>query len=288
MYDKEVPFEMRLQESDEAPQEVGTLEAIRCKVCVQGEAGSPVAVRLELSSEQDLFFHYTHVIEERSFRSVREEQRLMIEFQDYPVRGRALALPRVCWWTTLRQRFTRAHPPSHPALCCTECPRAELEPGHQGAPHAPRCLHHEPRRQCAPRLHPGARRGEQRVQPAGSPLAPAVRAGPPSLHATHTVWRRAPSPPPAPSQNLEYKFVELLSVSFLRSPEAAVREHIGFRYQAVRAKLSLVQARLNEVTNIVKVRLFERVIGCFPVGVLKPPPLSPPPPPCPPLHLSRR
>ena len=74
---------MRIQENDETPQEVGTLEAIRCRVCVQGDAASPTAVRLELSSEQDLFFHYTHQLDERAFRGVREEQRLMIDFQDY-------------------------------------------------------------------------------------------------------------------------------------------------------------------------------------------------------------
>ncbi len=73
---------MRLQESDEAPQEVGTLEAIRCKVAVAGEASSPVAVKLELTSEADLFFHYTHVVDARSFKAVREEQRLMIDFND--------------------------------------------------------------------------------------------------------------------------------------------------------------------------------------------------------------
>ena len=39
--------------------------------------------RLELSSESDLFFHYSHVLDERTFRAVREEQRLMIEFTDY-------------------------------------------------------------------------------------------------------------------------------------------------------------------------------------------------------------
>ena len=55
-------------------------------------------------------------------------------------------------------------------------------------------------------------------------------------------------------QNLEYKFVELLSVSFLASPEAAVREHISFRYQAVRTKLAATQAKLNEVVNIVRVK----------------------------------
>lgn len=41
VYDKECPFEMRLQENDESPQEVGTLEAIRCRVCVQGDVSSP-------------------------------------------------------------------------------------------------------------------------------------------------------------------------------------------------------------------------------------------------------
>ncbi len=44
VYDKECPFEMRMQEHDESPQEVGTLEAIRCRVCVQGDVASPTAV----------------------------------------------------------------------------------------------------------------------------------------------------------------------------------------------------------------------------------------------------
>ena len=44
VYDKECPFEMRMQEHDESPQEVGTLEAIRCRVCVQGDVSSPAAV----------------------------------------------------------------------------------------------------------------------------------------------------------------------------------------------------------------------------------------------------
>ena len=83
VFDKQCPFEMRLQEHDQTPQEVGTLEAITCRVCVQGDTAAPTAVRLELSSEQDLFFHFQHTLDERAFRLVREEQRLMIEFQDY-------------------------------------------------------------------------------------------------------------------------------------------------------------------------------------------------------------
>lgn len=55
-------------------------------------------------------------------------------------------------------------------------------------------------------------------------------------------------------QNLEYKFVELLSVSFLRSADAIVREQLSFRYQAVRAKLALCQGKLGEVISVVKIK----------------------------------
>lgn len=54
-------------------------------MAVQGDISNPTAVKMELSSENDLFFHFTHLIDEKAFRAVRDEQRLMIEFSDYPV-----------------------------------------------------------------------------------------------------------------------------------------------------------------------------------------------------------
>ena len=78
------PLEMRLQTSDEAPQEIGTLEAILCKVLVAGDPSAPTSVKVELSSESDLFFHYTHVAEERTWKAMRDEQRLMVEYPEYP------------------------------------------------------------------------------------------------------------------------------------------------------------------------------------------------------------
>ena len=56
VYDRECPFEVRVQEGDKGPEDVGTLEAIRAKVLVSGDARAPAAVRVELSSENDLFF----------------------------------------------------------------------------------------------------------------------------------------------------------------------------------------------------------------------------------------
>jgi hypothetical protein len=133
--------------------------------------------RLELSSESDLFFHYSHALDERAFRAIREEQRLMIEFQDYAnVLARSLNL-------------AIKEPHTHLAVFIMN------------------------------------RDGNARLDFI---------------------------------QNLEYKFVELLSVSFLQSAEVVVREHISFRYRTVREKLSLTQSRLNEVTNIVRARARSR------------------------------
>ena len=84
LYDREVPFELRIQDSDTGPQEVGTLEAIKVKILVLGEDENPEQVRVELSSENDMFFHYTHNIDEMVFAKIQENQKLMVEYPDYP------------------------------------------------------------------------------------------------------------------------------------------------------------------------------------------------------------
>ena len=45
-------------------------------------------------------------------------------------------------------------------------------------------------------------------------------------------------------QNMEYKFVELLSCDFEASSEEIVRQQITYRYNAVKSKLAIMQARL--------------------------------------------
>ena len=55
-------------------------------------------------------------------------------------------------------------------------------------------------------------------------------------------------------QNIEYKFIELLSLEFMASPEEMIRQSITFRYNAVKSKLALMQARQTDVNNMVKVK----------------------------------
>jgi len=173
IYDRECPFELRVQESADSPQQVGTLEATKVKILLLGEDANPQSLRVELASEGDLFFHYMHVCDESSFQMIQEQQKLMVEFSDYPH-----VLIRM-----LNNCIKEPH--SHLAVFVM-----------QGDGHA--------------RLDF--------------------------------------------IQNMEYKFVELLSCNFARSPEDVVQHQITYRYNAMKSRLALMQARLQDINNLVKIK----------------------------------
>ena len=58
IYDREVPFELRLEDTS-GPQDVASFEGIRAKILLAGEDSNPGQIRIELSCENDLFFHFT-------------------------------------------------------------------------------------------------------------------------------------------------------------------------------------------------------------------------------------
>ena len=58
-YDRETPFELRLEDNN-GPQEVASFEAIRAKILIIGDEQNPSQIRIELSCENDLFFHFTN------------------------------------------------------------------------------------------------------------------------------------------------------------------------------------------------------------------------------------
>ena len=48
---------------------------------------------MELASESNLFYHYTHELDEPRFRQLQESQKLMVDFVEYPsVRTQPLSL----------------------------------------------------------------------------------------------------------------------------------------------------------------------------------------------------
>lgn len=55
-------------------------------------------------------------------------------------------------------------------------------------------------------------------------------------------------------QNMEYKFIELLSIDFVNSNDDVVRKQIAYRYNALKSKISLMQSRLNDINALVKLK----------------------------------
>ncbi|OMJ79380.1 hypothetical protein SteCoe_20627 [Stentor coeruleus] len=172
-YDREVPFELRIQDTGSGPQEVGTLEAIKVKVLVLGEDSNPRHIKIELTSENDIFFHYVQSLDEAAFRRMQESQKLMIEFSEMP---------------TILVRMLNA---------CIKEPHSFL---------AVFIMHRD---------------GRARLDFI---------------------------------QNIEYKFIELLSLDFVATSEELVRQQITFRYNSVKSKLAILQARLQDISALVKVK----------------------------------
>lgn len=130
-------------------------------------------VKIELTSENDLFFHYTHQVDADSYRHMQERQKLMVDFGEY------------------------AHVLIKMVNNCIKEPHSFL----------------------------------------------AV-----------FIMNRDGSAKLDFIQNMEYKFIELLSAEFMASNEETVRQSITYRYNTSKSKLSMMEARLRDVNNLVKVK----------------------------------
>ncbi|KAL0207689.1 hypothetical protein P9112_012317 [Eukaryota sp. TZLM1-RC] len=168
LFDREIPIELR---SQSAPSQAGAQEAIKVKVLLAPEGQS--GLRIELTSESDLFFLYHHNLDEVSFRALQEQQRLMVELQEFPQ-------------VILRQlNQVLKEPHSHLAVMFL------------------------------------ASDGTARLDFI---------------------------------QSLEYKYVELLSLTFTAATESVVRQCITFRYNSLKSRLALTNNRLAEINSLIKVK----------------------------------
>jgi hypothetical protein len=55
-------------------------------------------------------------------------------------------------------------------------------------------------------------------------------------------------------QYIEYKYIELLSLDFTNSPDDTVKKQIAYRYNSLKTKLSLLQDRVNSISNLIKLK----------------------------------
>lgn len=174
LYDCEVPLEVRSQTDENDVSSEGVLELIKVKVLILGEPQLPQTVRLELSSEADLFFHYVHSIDDQMFARLQDRQKLMVDFGDYAQEVLIRMIRR-----------------------CINEPQTTL--------------------------------GVFTMYSASEARLDFL-------------------------QNLEYKFVELFTVSFDRSDDVTVQNHITYRYNVIKKMMLHAQSQLQEVTNLVKIK----------------------------------
>eukprot|EP00954_Amorphochlora_amoebiformis_P028963 1392465-Amorphochlora_amoeboformis.AAC.3 len=79
IFDREVGVEVR--SGGEPKEGVGELRTFKVRLLILGKEEKPESVRMELSSEGDLFFHYYHTIDPSGFEHMRTRQKLVIKFK---------------------------------------------------------------------------------------------------------------------------------------------------------------------------------------------------------------
>jgi hypothetical protein len=176
IYDREVPFEIKTV-SNGALDHIETsgpiMESIKVKILSKGTDDMISSLRIEFSSESDLFFHYINTLSADTFDAFREHQHLMIDFLEFP--------------NVIIKQFNS----------CIRDPKSHL--------------------------------AVLSLSIDGNSKLDFV-------------------------QNMEYKLVELMSLSCKQSSDEMVQRQITFRYNSMKQKLALMQTRLHEINNMVKTK----------------------------------
>lgn len=81
VYDREVPCELRAMRGNDSS--AGSLEQMKIKVLTTGEDRNLTNMRIEITTESDIFFHYTSIINDQGFLRLREDQNLVCEFSEF-------------------------------------------------------------------------------------------------------------------------------------------------------------------------------------------------------------
>jgi len=173
LFDKEVPFELRIPQSANNSADLGTIENIRVKVLLLGEEDSPQEFKIQLTSDTDLFFNYMHITDEHHYRELQEEQKFTVNYSEFGamiirMMNSAIKQPNVFLCVLMLQKDGTA--------------RLDL------------------------------------------------------------------------LQNIDYKFIELLSLDFYASGEDSVRQQITYRYNLTRALYNQTQAKLKQISSSLKAK----------------------------------
>ena len=84
IFNKEIPIEIKLQTKN-GEKNLASFEPIRCKLLIDNinENKKPNHIKIELSCENDIYFHFTKIIDEKEFLDIKKKQNLNITFSQF-------------------------------------------------------------------------------------------------------------------------------------------------------------------------------------------------------------
>lgn len=171
VYKRDCPFEIRSKQKD-TKEEIGSLEAMKVRIFVKKNSQDISDIKIELINDNDLFFHYIHEIDLNSFSDIKQEQDLLINFNEYP----SLLMQ------TLNDCVNASE--THIAILIIKKDKAQLNF----------------------------------------------------------------------LKSLKYKFVELMKVDFKKTSEEVAKKLLTYRFKALKTKLVLTEARIEEIKTVLKVK----------------------------------
>ncbi|CDW72981.1 UNKNOWN [Stylonychia lemnae] len=78
IFDELMPVEVKLLDDDE-----GVIEELRIRVLILGDERQPMNIKIEITSESDIFFFYQNTTNEEKFRVIQEQQKLSLDYHDF-------------------------------------------------------------------------------------------------------------------------------------------------------------------------------------------------------------
>jgi Centriolar protein SAS N-terminal len=80
---QKIPIELRVQEEGQ-PSQVGQMVDIDCKLLALYRNKNLLEVRLEITTDADLFFNYSHFLNVDNFRGTQQDHKLLVNLVEYP------------------------------------------------------------------------------------------------------------------------------------------------------------------------------------------------------------
>lgn len=84
IYNSEHTFTIRIQEKPETVQVLKEPEMLRVKVMVEYEHGFAKNLKIELTSDTEMYFNFIFECNDWEFKRIKANQNFFIEFREYP------------------------------------------------------------------------------------------------------------------------------------------------------------------------------------------------------------